>query len=52
MFRWRITHYPNIGFNSGREHLDNILFSAYRQFRQRQTNANALEVEWLWHDHR
>jgi hypothetical protein len=44
-----MTHYPNIGFNSAS--LDNILFSAYRQFRQRQTNANALEVERLWHDH-
>jgi hypothetical protein len=47
-----MTHYPNIGFNSAREHLDNILFSAYRQFRQRQTNVNALEVERLCHDHR
>lgn len=53
-----MTQYPNIGFNSAREHLDNILFPAYSQFRQRQTNANALEVaqaawqiyERLWHD--
>ena len=54
----RVFKYPEIGLDSARMHLHDVLSPAYRQFTERGTRANLLKVaeaawaihERLWHD--
>ena len=53
-----VTKYPEISFDNARAHLHDVLSPAYRQFTERGTRANLLQVaeaawaihERLWHD--
>jgi hypothetical protein len=54
----KMTKYPQIGLGDAVQRLDEVLYPAYKHFRERQTRANALQVaeaawalhERLWHD--